>query len=53
MDGLFLLLPISLLFVLGIGAAFWWAIFAGQFDDTQNAARSILDDDDRGCSTRD
>lgn len=48
MDGLFLLLPISLLFVLGIGVAFWWAIFAGQFDDTSDAAVAILKDDDRG-----
>ncbi len=46
MDALFLLLPISLLFVVGIGAAFWWAIFSGQFDDTQDAARAILRDDD-------
>ncbi|MBV6272205.1 cbb3-type cytochrome oxidase assembly protein CcoS [Alcaligenaceae bacterium CGII-47] len=45
-DALFLLLPISLLFVVGIGVAFWWAIFAGQFDDTQDAANAILDDDD-------
>ncbi|MFT0533486.1 cbb3-type cytochrome oxidase assembly protein CcoS [Castellaniella hirudinis] len=53
MDGLFLLLPISLLFVLLIGVALWWAIFSGQFDDTQAAAQSILDDDDRGCSDQD
>jgi cbb3-type cytochrome oxidase maturation protein len=45
-DALFLLLPVSLLFVVGIGVAFWWAIFAGQFDDTQEAASAILDDDD-------
>lgn len=43
---LYLLLPISVLFVIGIGVAFWWAIFSGQFDDTQRAARSVLDDDD-------
>uniref|UniRef100_UPI00334291E1 cbb3-type cytochrome oxidase assembly protein CcoS n=1 Tax=Castellaniella defragrans TaxID=75697 RepID=UPI00334291E1 len=47
MNILFLLLPISLLFIVGIGAAFWWAIFSGQFDDTQDAARSIFLDDDR------
>lgn len=47
MDILFLLLPITLLFVVGIGVALWWAIFAGQFDDTQDAATAILDDDDR------
>lgn len=46
LDALFLLLPLSLLFVLLIGAAFWWAIFAGQFDDVQDAARAILDDQD-------
>ncbi len=45
-DILFLLLPISLLFVLAIGAAFWWAIFAGQFDDSEAAGTAILDDDD-------
>jgi cbb3-type cytochrome oxidase maturation protein len=53
MDALFLLLPISLLFALGIGAAFWWAIFAGQFDDARDAATAILEDDDRGCSRAD
>ncbi|HUH40917.1 MAG TPA: cbb3-type cytochrome oxidase assembly protein CcoS [Castellaniella sp.] len=47
MDALFLLLPVSLLFVVGIGVAFWWAIFSGQFDDTQDAAQAILQDDDR------
>jgi cbb3-type cytochrome oxidase maturation protein len=32
-----------------IGALFWWAIFAGQFDDTNRAGESILlDDDDPG-----
>lgn len=46
MPSLYLLLPISLLLVLAIGAAFWWAIFAGQFEDTNDAARSILLDDD-------
>src|SRR5690606_16066115 len=46
MPSLYLLLPISLLFVLAIGAAFWWAIFAGQFEDTNEAAQSVLLDDD-------
>ena len=41
-----LLLMLSFLFVLLIGAALWWAIFSGQFDDVQRHARSILDDDD-------
>lgn len=46
MPSMFLLLPISLAFVLAIGAAFWWAIFAGQFDNTSEAAQSILRDED-------
>ena len=43
---LLLLLPIALAFVILIGALFWWAIFAGQFDDSRNAGESILLDDD-------
>ncbi|MCC2595292.1 cbb3-type cytochrome oxidase assembly protein CcoS [Alcaligenaceae bacterium] len=43
---LFLLLPISLLLVILIGVAFWWAIFSGQFDNTNQAAESILHDND-------
>ncbi|HLV27494.1 MAG TPA: cbb3-type cytochrome oxidase assembly protein CcoS [Burkholderiaceae bacterium] len=46
-SSLFLLLPIALAFVILIGALFWWAIFAGQFDDTQGGGESILLDDDR------
>ena len=46
MGALYLLLPISLILVVVIGVAFWWAIFAGQFDDTDAAARSSLEDDD-------
>jgi cbb3-type cytochrome oxidase maturation protein len=46
MPSLFLLLPISLAAVVAIGVFFWWAIFAGQFDDTNSAANSILLDDD-------
>jgi len=44
---LLLLLPIALVFVILIGALFWWAIFAGQFDDAQAGGESILLDDDR------
>lgn len=43
---LYLLLPLSVVFVILIGAAFWWAIFSGQFDDIQSAAESVLQDDD-------
>jgi len=46
-SSLFLLLPIALVFVVLIGGVFWWAIFSGQFDDSQAAGESILQDDDR------
>lgn len=46
MTSLYLLLPISVLFVIGIGVAFWWAIFSGQFDDASEAGRAVLMDDD-------
>lgn len=51
MTSLFLLLPISLFLVVMIGVAFWWAIFSGQFDNTQEAAHSILHDDDSTTDT--
>lgn len=45
-ESLYLLLPLSVLFAVGIGVAFWWAIFSGQFDDIQRAADAVLADDD-------
>lgn len=41
-----LLLAITVFFVIVIGVAFWWAIFSGQFDDTGEASRILLDDND-------
>jgi len=45
-ESLGLLLAISVVFVIGIGVAFWWAIFSGQFDDVNEAGRAVLFDDD-------
>lgn len=45
-ESLYLLLPLSVLFAVGIGVAFWWAIFSGQFDDIQRAGDAVLADDD-------
>ena len=32
LDSMFLLIPLSLLFVLFIAVALWWAVFSGQFN---------------------
>jgi cbb3-type cytochrome oxidase maturation protein len=46
MEILLLLVPISVLLVLAIGALFWWSIRSGQFDDLDGPAHRILADDD-------
>jgi len=46
MSILYLLIPISLIFVALIIAVFLWAIRSGQFDDLEGPAHSILMDDD-------
>jgi cbb3-type cytochrome oxidase maturation protein len=46
MDILLLLIPLSVALVLLIGAAFWWSVHSGQFDDLEGPAHRILADDD-------
>jgi cbb3-type cytochrome oxidase maturation protein len=46
MDILYLLIPLSVLIVLLIGAIFFWAVGSGQFDDLEGPAHRILMDDD-------
>ena len=46
MDILLLLIPMSVVLVLVIGAGFWWAVSSGQFDDLEGPAHRILADDD-------
>ena len=46
MDVLLLLIPLSVVLVLLMGAVFWWSVRAGQFDDLEGPAHRILDDDD-------
>jgi cbb3-type cytochrome oxidase maturation protein len=48
MEVLLLLIPGSVLLVLLIGAAFWWSVRSGQFDDLDGPAHRILADDDAG-----
>lgn len=48
MEGaLLILIPISVLLVLGIVGVLWWAARSGQFDDLEGPAHAILMDDDR------
>ena len=46
MDVLYFLIPLSVLLVAVIVAAFLWAIRTGQFDDLEGPAHRILLDDD-------
>ena len=46
MDILLLLIPLSLVLVALIGAAFLWSVRSGQFDDLDGPAHRILADDD-------
>ncbi len=46
MDILLLLIPMSLVLVALIGAAFVWSVRSGQYDDLEGPAHRILADDD-------
>jgi len=46
MEILYLLIPLSVLLVLAVGAAFWWALQSGQFEDLEGPAHRILMDDE-------
>ena len=46
MEILILLIPLSVVLVLLIGAGFWWSVKSGQFDDLEGPAHRILADDD-------
>ena len=47
MEILYLLIPMSVVLVLLIGAVFWFALESGQFDDLEGPALRMLADDDR------
>lgn len=42
----FSLLMVSFVFICGVSALLYWAIFTGQFDNSEANAKSILADDD-------
>lgn len=46
MDILFLLIPLAVVLAFLIGAAFWWSVANGQFDDLDGPAHRIVADDD-------
>ena len=46
MDILLLLIPLSVVLALAIGATFWWSVARGQFDDLDGPAYRVLADDD-------
>ena len=45
-DILYLLVPLSVVMVLLIGAIFGWSLSSGQFDDVERAGQKILEDDE-------
>ena len=46
MEILMLMIPLSVVLVLGIGALFWWSVGSGQFDDLEGPGQRVLADDD-------
>jgi cbb3-type cytochrome oxidase maturation protein len=46
MDILYLLVPLSLALVFFIGWVFWWALNHRQFDELDDAGKSIIEDQD-------
>ena len=51
MEILFVLIPISVVLVLGIAGAFIWAVKNGQFEDMEGPAYRVVMDDDKPVST--
>ena len=47
MEILYLLIPLSLVLALIIGAVLWLAIEGGQFDDLEGPALQVIADNDR------
>jgi cbb3-type cytochrome oxidase maturation protein len=47
MDILYLLIPLSLLMMLGVLGIFAWALHSGQFDELDAQARQALHEDGR------
>lgn len=46
MESVFLLIPVSVVLVIGIAFGFWWSVRSGQFDDLEGPGFKVLMDDD-------
>ena len=46
MESLYLLIPLSVVLILAIGALLVWAAMSGQFDSLDREGRRILEDED-------
>ena len=46
MESLYLLVPVSVVLVLGIGWVFWRALEGGQFDDLERPGTDVLSEDE-------
>ncbi len=53
MEILYLLIPISMIFVVMIAGVFIWSVKSGQYEDMEGPAHSILMDDDGIHSNKD
>jgi len=47
MEILYLLIPISVILVFLIAAAFWWSLRSGQYDDLEGPGYRVLMDKDK------
>jgi cbb3-type cytochrome oxidase maturation protein len=52
-ESLYLLIPLSVLLALAIGAVFWWAVRSGQFEDLEGPAHRVLMDDENEARSKD
>lgn len=53
MDALYLLIPLSIVLVLGIGGVLAWSVLSGQFEDLEAEGRRILDEAEPAVAEKD
>lgn len=49
MNIVFLLIPLGLVLMAAAVAALFWAVNSGQYDDIEDASRTVLEPDDTGA----